>query len=113
MQAGPDVDRSRQTFRALALAAGLYFLGSGLWGILTETPADRAARGCEAVASERAADPSAAVAHTQVSEDRPGWWLVTGEVRQSVDNVPTLTFRWECTADDDGKNAAITAWTGN
>lgn len=112
MEAERDPDRSRRTFRALALAAGLWFLGSGVWGILTETPADRAASACEAAASERAADSAASVVHTLSREEQPGWF-VAGEVRRNIDNAPAVTHRWECVTDGEGRGPAITAWNAS
>lgn len=105
-----DPDRTRRTFRALALAAGLWFLGTGIWGMITETPADRAVAGCEAAAKQQAADPAATVVHTLSREEHSGW-LVAGEVRKAIDNTPTVTHRWECAADSEGRNPAITVWT--
>ena len=35
---------------------------------------------------------------------------MTGEVRDTVDGVTTVTVTWSCTADADGKNATITGW---
>ncbi len=109
MQADRNQERTWNTFRLVAVAAGLWFLGSGVWGLLTETPADRAIAGCEAAAGEQAT-ADAAVQHTDSREDQGGW-LVAGDVRQSVDGVVTVTHRWECTADAEGRNPAISAWT--
>ena len=101
-------DRARKTVRMLALAVGLWFLGSGLWGLITETPADRAVSGCEAAARQKA-EPDAGVQQT-ASREEQGGWFVAGEVRRSIDNVVTVTHLWECTADAEGKNPTITAW---
>lgn len=109
MVADRDPDRSRRTFRALAVAAGLWFIGSGVWGLLTETPADRAASSCEAAASERAADSAASVRLTVTREEQVGWF-VAGEVLRIVDNAQAVTHQWQCVADGDGKNPSITAW---
>lgn len=112
MEAERDPDRSRRTFRALAVAAGLWFLGSGVWGMLTETPADRAPSGCEAAASERAADPAASVKHTLSRQEQTGWF-VAGEVSRTVDGARSVTHRWECRTDGDGRNPSITAWNAS
>lgn len=109
VEADRNQERTWNTFRLVAVAAGLWFLGSGIWGLLTETPADRAVAGCEAAALAQA-EQGASVQHTASREDQGGW-LVTGEARQSVDNVATVTHRWECAADAEGKNPTITAWT--
>ncbi len=109
MEPDRDPDRTRRTFRALAIAAGVWFIATGVWGMLTETPADRATSGCEAAATQRAGDSSALVGHT-LSREEQGGWFVAGEVRKTIDNTPTVTHRWECTADAEGRNPAITGW---
>lgn len=102
-------ERTWNTFRMVALAAGLWFLGSGVWGLLTETPADRAVSGCEAAARAQA-EPDADAQHT-TSREEQGGWFVAGEIRRSVDNVVVVTHLWECVADAEGKNPTISAWT--
>lgn len=104
-----EQERTWNTFRWLAAAAGVWFLGSGIWGILTETPADRAVSGCVAAATAQA-ESGASVQNTDSSEIADGW-LVTGEVSQTVDRVVTVTQQWECTADAEGRNPTITTWT--
>lgn len=110
MEANRDPDQTRNIFRMVALAAGLWFLGSGIWGLLTETPADRAVSGCEAAAREQAADPATSVEHTLVREEHALGWFVAGEVRQNVDNVVSVVYVWECVANLEGRNPAITVW---
>ncbi|MCW5954671.1 MAG: hypothetical protein KIT69_20655 [Propionibacteriaceae bacterium] len=109
MEANRNQERTWNTFRMVAVAAGLWFLGSGIWGLLTETPGDRAVSGCEAAARAQA-EPGTSVQHT-ASREEPGGWSVAGEVRRSVDNVATVTHQWECTADAEGRNPTISAWT--
>ena len=101
-------EQTRKTLRIVAIGLGLWFLGSGVWGLLTETPQDRAILGCEAVALQKA-DADLKVAHTAVREESAGW-SVTGEVREIVDGVTTVTVTWSCTANADGREAAITDW---
>ena len=99
-------EETRKILRIVAVGLALWFLGSGIWGLLTETPQDRAILGCEAVALQRA-DADVTVAHTAVREESAGW-SVTGEVRGSADDATKVTVTWSCTADADGKNTAIT-----
>lgn len=102
-------ERTRKTMRMLAIAAGAWFLGSGIWGLITETPADRAVTGCETAALARA-ESGAGVQHTSSRQDQVGW-VVVGEVRESVDSELVVTHTWECTADAEGRGAAISSWT--
>lgn len=108
MEPTQDPNRSRNTFRLLAVAAGLWFLGSGVWGLLTETAEDRAISGCEAAARAKA-EQSAQVQHTDRREDVAGW-SVTGEVRQSVDEAVKVTVEWTCLTDAEGRSPNLTAW---
>ncbi|MGC3955217.1 MAG: hypothetical protein QM804_13390 [Propionicimonas sp.] len=107
MAPNPEPNRNLKTFRLLAIAAGVWFLGSGIWGLLTEGPQDRAVARCEALARAQA-EPDAVVQHAAAREDRAGW-VVTGEVRPTADGAVAVT--WECLAEGDGRNPAITAWT--
>ncbi|MCA0250858.1 MAG: hypothetical protein LCH76_00930 [Actinobacteria bacterium] len=106
----PDPERNRKILRVVAVGLGLWFLGSGAWGLLTATPADRATEGCEAAARAKAADASMAAVHTLVREDSAGWF-VAGEVRQTVDGVTSVAYQWECAADQEGHNPTVTGWT--
>ncbi len=108
MEPSQDPNRSRNTFRLLAVAAGLWFLGSGVWGLLTETPQDRAVLRCEAAARGRA-DADTVVEHTS-SRQEQGGWFVAGEVRRTAGDVVSVDYRWECVPDDDGRAPRITAW---
>ena len=109
MEPKPDQSKNRKTFQMVALAAGVWFLGSGIWGLLTEAPEDRATFGCEAAARAKA-EPETVVKHTQIREQQGGW-SVSGEVRQSSEGVESVTHRWECLTNGEGREPNLTGWT--
>lgn len=110
MEATRDPNQTRKTFRLLAIAAGVWFLGSGIWGLVTETPADRAGAGCEAAARKKIDDAGAGVQLTGVQEGQSGW-AVTGDVRQEIDDEVFTTYQWTCVTNADGRAPEITVWT--
>lgn len=110
MESTRDPDQTRKTFRLLAVAAGVWFLGSGIWGLVTETPADRASAGCESAARAKSGDSNAGVQMTTPREGQDGW-SVAGELLQDVNGAVVTTYRWECLADADGRAPEITTWT--
>lgn len=105
-----DPEQTRKTFRLVAIAAGVWFLGSGIWGLVTETPADRAGVGCEASARKKIDDSGAGVQRAEAQQGQSGW-TVTGTVQQEVDGEVLTTYQWTCLTNDDGRSPEITVWT--
>lgn len=110
MESTRDPEQTRKIMRAVAIGAGVWFLGSGVWGLVTETPADRAVTGCEAAAGTRSGDTHAGVQNTTSRESQDGW-LVAGDLQQDVDGAVVTTYHWECLTNADGRSPQITAWT--
>ena len=89
--------------------SGVYFVEAGLSGALAGGPEVRLDR----LAAKARLDPGdetlALDAATLALPE--GTIDVAGEVRRSLDNVVTVTHRWECATDGDGRNPTVTGWT--